>query len=152
MPKIRVCRSQDFGAVAALLRQHWPEDGGHEPPSRDVFERALGSPRQRFLCAEIDARLVAFASLTVKSSLRHQGGIGYVDELAVDREHRCSGIATMLLQRIEEVAVAAGCSRLELDAAFHRKEAHAFYEQRKFERRALLFSKVLPDARAPVFT
>jgi glucosamine-phosphate N-acetyltransferase len=39
--------------------------------------------------------------------------------------------------------VAVGCKQFELDSAFHRKEAHAFYEQRRFERRALLFSKPL---------
>ena len=48
------------------------------------------------------------------------------------------------MRRIEELAVGVGCRRLELDSAFHFKEAHAFYEQRRFERRALLFSKALP--------
>ena len=49
-----------------------------------------------------------------------------------------------MMQRIEELAAGVGCRRLELDSAFHFKEAHAFYEQRRFERRALLFSKALP--------
>ncbi len=146
MTLIRSCRLQDFGAVAELLRQQWPEEGSLEAPSRDVFERALASPRQRLVCTEVDSRLVAFASLTVKNTLRQPGGVGYVDELLVDRDHRCRGIATLLMQRIEEVALAAGCTQLELDAAFHRKEAHAFYEQHKFERRALLFSKALGEA------
>jgi GNAT superfamily N-acetyltransferase len=145
MAKIRICRSDDFVGVAELLKQQqWPSEGCGDAPVRGDFERGLASPRQRFLCAEIDSRVVAFASLTLKSSLR-EGSVGYVDELVVDREHRCRGIATLLMQRIEEIALAAGCSRLELDAAFHRKETHAFYEQHRFERRALLFSKPLRE-------
>jgi glucosamine-phosphate N-acetyltransferase len=33
--------------------------------------------------------------------------------------------------------------RVELDSAFHRKQAHRFYEQLGFENRAYLFSKAL---------
>jgi len=146
MPKIRSCCSNDFRGVVELLRQHWPDDVLPDGPLRGVFERALVAPRQRYLCAELDSRVVGFGSLTVKHSLRQEGAIGYVDELVVDRNHRCRGIATLLMQRIEELAVAAGCSHLQLDAAFHRKETHAFYEQRRFERRALLFSKALREA------
>ncbi len=148
MPKIRSCRSQDFADVYALLRQHWPDEVFREPQLRSLFERALTSPRQRYLCAELDAKVVGFASLTIKTSLR-EGAMGYVDELVVDRDHRCRGIATMLMQRLEELAVAAGCNHLLLDAAFHRKETHAFYEQRRFERRALLFSKELRETSRP---
>ncbi|TMA91539.1 MAG: GNAT family N-acetyltransferase [Deltaproteobacteria bacterium] len=142
---IRSCRSADFGAVFELLRQHWPEEMFREPALRGVFERGLASPRQRYVCAEFDSRVVGFGSLTVKSSLRHEGAIGHVDELVVDHNHRCRGIATLLMQRIEELAVAIGCRQLQLDCAFHRKEAHTFYRERRFERRALLFAKALRE-------
>lgn len=145
MPIIRSCRSEDFGVVFELLRQHWPDESFREPALRGVFERGLASPRQRYLCAELDSRVVGFGSLTVKSSLRHEGAIGHVDELVVDGNHRCRGIATLLIQRIEELALAIGCRHLELDCAFHRKEVHAFYQERRFERRALLFAKALRE-------
>ena len=146
MSTIRSCRAEDFGAVFELLRQHWPEQMFCEAALRGVFERGLASPRQRYLCAELDSRVVGFASLTVKSCLRHEGTVGHVDELVVDVNHRCRGIATLLMQRIEEVAVAIGCRHLQLDCAFHRRETHAFYQERRFERRALLFSKALREA------
>ena len=145
MPRIRSCCSDDFSAVVELLRQHWPDEEFRDALLRGAFERGLASPRQRYLCAELDSRVVGFASLTLKASLRHEGAIGHVDELMVDRDHRCRGIATLLMQRIEELALAVGCTRLELDSAFHRKEVHAFYEQRQFARRALLFSKPLRE-------
>jgi len=132
--------------VLDLLRQHWPDELFRDGHLRAVFERGLASPRQRYVCADVESRVVGFASLTLKSSLRQGGAIGHVDELVVDRDHRCRGIATLLMQRIEELALAAGCTRLELDDAFHRKEAHAFYEERRFERRALVFSKALRES------
>ena len=146
MATIRSCRLEDFPAVLELLRQHWPNEVFNESTLRGVFQRGLLSPRQRYVCAEIDARVVGFASLTLKTSLRQEGTIGHLDELVVDRNHRCHGIATLLVQRVEELALAVGCRHLELDSAFHRKEVHAFYEQRQFERRALLFSKALRGA------
>lgn len=126
-----------------LFRQDWPRAEVREVALRDAFERGLASPRQRYLCAEIGARVVGFGSLTLNHSLRETGPIGRLDELVVDRDHRCQGIATLLLQAIEGLAVDVGCSRLELDSAFHRKDEHAFYEQRRYERSALLFSKQL---------
>jgi len=144
VPTIRNCRSDDFGAVVALLQLHWPEAVFGQSQLRSLFERALISPRQRYLCAEVEGQVVGFGSLTIKTSLR-EGSIGYVDEMVVDPKNRGQGIATLLMQRLEDLAVASGCSHLHLDAAFHRKETHAFYEQRRFERRALLFSKELRE-------
>lgn len=144
MPHIRRCSRGDLPAIVDLFRQHWPRTGLREAHLRDAYERGLASPRQRYLCAEIDSRVVGFGSLTLNHSLQ-DGPIGRLDELVVDRDHGCRGIATRLMQAIEELAVGAGCARLELDCAFHRKDEHAFYEQRQYERRALVFSKELSD-------
>ena len=143
MPSIRRCARGDFPAIVDLFRQGWPRAEACEVPLGDAFERGLASPRHRYLCAEIDSRVVGFGSLTLNHSLRQAGPIGRLDDLVVDRDYRCHGIATLLLQAIEELAVGVGCSRLELDCAFHRKDEHAFFEQRRYERRALLFSKQL---------
>jgi GNAT superfamily N-acetyltransferase len=143
VPGIRRCGRGDFPAVADLLRQQWPHAGVHEVALRDAYERGLASPRQRYLCAELDSRVVGFGSLTLTSSLRQDGPVGRLDELVVDREYGCRGIDTSLMRAIEELAAGVGCTRLELDCDFHRKDEHAFFEQRQFERRALLFSKRL---------
>jgi len=142
LPHIRRCSRADLPAVVDLFRQHWSGIEVREPHLRDAYERGLASPRQRYVCAEIDSRVVGFGALTLNHSLQY-GALGRVDELVVDRDYGCRGIATRLMQTIEELAAAAGCTRLELDCAFHRKDEHSFYEQRHFERRALLFSKQL---------
>ena len=145
MPHIRRCSRGDLPAVADLFRQHWPRGEARESRLHDAFERGLASPRQRYVCAELDSRVVGFAALTLNHSLRHGGPVGRLDELVVDRNHSFHGIATLIIHSVEELAASVGCSRLELDSAFHRKDEHAFYEQRKYERRALVFSKELSD-------
>jgi GNAT superfamily N-acetyltransferase len=142
LPHIRRCSRGDLPAIVDLFRQHWSGMEVREPQLRDAYERGLASPRQRYLCAEIDSRVVGFGALTLNHSLQ-DGPVARLDELVVDRDYGCRGIATRLMQSIEELAVGAGCTRLELDCAFHRKDEHSFYEQRRYERRALLFSKQL---------
>jgi GNAT superfamily N-acetyltransferase len=63
--------------------------------------------------------------------------------LIVDVQYQGRGIGTSLLAWISHEAAKSGCSRIELDSAFHRKDAHKFYEAQGFENRAFLFSKVL---------
>jgi ribosomal protein S18 acetylase RimI-like enzyme len=67
--------------------------------------------------------------------------LGNIDELVVDREYRNQGIGKLLMNEMEAIAKNRGCKRLELDSAFHRTNAHAFYEKQGFEKRAYLFSK-----------
>jgi hypothetical protein len=47
----------------------------------------------------------------------------------------------------------AGCSKIELDSAFHQTDAREFYWQQRFENRAYMFSKslqlILPSSNNP---
>ena len=53
--------------------------------------------------------------------------------------------AKRLLERLASLARERGCRAMELDSAFHRVEAHAFYEKLGFEKRAFLFAKTFVD-------
>jgi GNAT superfamily N-acetyltransferase len=143
MIQIRQCQAGDFAAVTPLLRQLWPEKSLDIASVQAVFERALGSAWQVYLCATDSERLVAFGSLTIKNNLWQEGYLGHVDELVVDSGYRGRGIGSQLLGRLTALAQERGCRRVELDSAFHRKKAHQFYERHGFENRAFLFSKVL---------
>ncbi len=61
--------------------------------------------------------------------------------MIVDEKHRRSGIGKLFMNRISEIARSKGCSKIELESAFPRVEAHAFYEKMGFEKRAYFFSK-----------
>jgi ribosomal protein S18 acetylase RimI-like enzyme len=143
MFQIRPCQIEDFDDVMRLLRQLWPDKPLDLVSLRTVFDRAVASESQAYLCATENQRVIGFGSLTVKNNLWHEGYLGHVDELVVDGEYRGRGIGTQLLEHLVVLARQRGCSRVELDSAFHRKQAHQFYERHGFEGRALLFSRVL---------
>ena len=141
---MRPCQSSDFADVNRLLAQLWPDQEQGRPALRRVFECALQSDSQACLCAVDDNdHVVGFVSLTIKNNLWQAANLGHIDELVVDQEHRRHGLGTELLNAIIQVAKERSCTRVELDSAFHRKEAHAFYERNGFENRAYLFSKPL---------
>jgi glucosamine-phosphate N-acetyltransferase len=141
MFQIRQCRAEDFGDVVRLLRQLWPDKPLDVASLQTVFSRALASESQIYLCASDGHRVIGFGSLTLKNNLWQQGFLGHVDELIVDGEQRGRGVGKQLLDQLIVAARQRGCSRVELDSAFHRKQAHQFYEKYGFENRAYLFSR-----------
>jgi len=143
MIQIRECKAEDFDGVVALLGQLWPGKQLDSVSLRRVYDRTLASNRQVYLCAESGQRVVGFGSLTIKSNLWNEAFVGFVDEMVVDGAHRGRGIGTQILDHLISWAHERGCNRIELDSAFHRKDAHTFYERRGFQSRAFLFSKLL---------
>jgi len=90
-----------------------------------------------------NAVVVGFCSLSIKNSLWQQGFIAHIDEIIIDQTQRGRGIGTQLITKAIKIASKAGCSRVELDSTFHRKQAHIFYDRLRFENRAYLFSRIL---------
>ncbi len=143
MIQIRQCRAEDFKDVLPLLRQLWPDKPLDRASLQTVFGRALASELQLYLCATESQKIVGFGSLTLKNNLWQEGYLAHIDELIVDIAYRGRGIGALLLDRLLVEATERGCRRVELDSAFHRKQAHQFYEQRGFLNRAFLFSREL---------
>lgn len=143
MVELRRAMATDFADVLPLFRQLWPSKPINEERLREVFLRVVADPSRQYLCATANGAVVGLGSLTVKDNLWQEGKIAFVEELVVREDMRGKGIDTQLLNRLVLSAREAGCRRVELDSALHRKEAHKFYEQHGFESRALLFSKPL---------
>jgi len=143
MAVIRKCTSADFQQIFGLLQQLWPDKKLDSEALSRVYHRGLTSDLQRCICAVDDENVIGFCSLTLKNNLWQAGYLGHIDELIVSEEKRGAGVGRALLAAIIEIAKQAGCSRVELDSAFHRLEAHKFYQQQGFENRAYLFSKPL---------
>jgi glucosamine-phosphate N-acetyltransferase len=125
------------------LGQLWPGKPLDFVSLRSVYDRALGSERQVYLCAVLDQQVIGFGSLAIKSNLWSEAFVGYVDEMIVDEAQRGRGVGSQILDYLTSWARERGCNRIELDSAFHRKDAHAFYEHRGFQSRAYLYSKLL---------
>lgn len=143
MVQIRKCVSADFEQIAALLVQLWPQKAQNLTKLRGAFDRALASTMQRYVCAVEDGEIVGFASLSMRYSLWQEALLANIDELVVDEDQRGQGVGSQLVDYVLDIARKTGCIRVELDSAFHRTEAHEFYERRGFEKRAFLFTMPL---------
>ncbi len=143
MIQIGPCRAEDFDGVLALLRQLWPDQPLDRDALRAVYDRALASDSQVYLCAREGERVIGFGSLTMKNNLWQAGYLGHVDELVVDGGSRGQGAGARLLEELLARARERGCRRVELDSAFHREGAQRFYEGKGFEKRAVLFTRRL---------
>ena len=139
--EIRDCHDSDAQEVLPLLHQLWADAERDDVMLQAAFQQRARSEAGHFLCATAGGKIVGFCSLSVRESLWQQGLLGHVDELVVDKTYRARGIGTQLLRRVEEIARQMGCRRIELDSAFHRTQAHAFYERLGYTKRAFLFSK-----------
>ena len=141
--QIRGCTPDDFTSVFKLFGQLWPSLELDYHALYAVYERALSSVTQHLIVGVMEDRIVGFCSLSLKNNFWKAGCIGNVDELIVDENFRGRGIGKKLISRIEEIAISKQCKQIELDSAFHRKEAHHFYENLGFKSRAYLFTKPL---------
>jgi GNAT superfamily N-acetyltransferase len=143
---LRALSESDFESVLQLLHQLWPQSHLDVERLKATYRCGLLNPSVRFVGAEAHSQLVGFCSLSVRQSLWQHGQLAHCDELVVDEEHRGKGIGAKLLDHVVTLAAAMGCSRIELDSAFHRTQAHRFYAKLGFENRAFLFSKPIEPA------
>jgi GNAT superfamily N-acetyltransferase len=141
--EIRECRLEDFDGVFPLLRQLWPESNIDPEKMRDIYLRLLEAATSHVFCALSGGRITGFCDFYVRDSLWQQGKLAYVDELVVDESMRGRGTGAALLEYAAGTARDLGCSRIELDSAFHRTDAHGFYDNQGWQRRAFLFGKDL---------
>ncbi len=140
---IRPCVDEDFGSIYELLKQLWPAMKLDFKQLQNVFRIGITSDKQKFIVGILDKKIVGFCSLTIKNNFWQAGSLAHIDELIVDEKYRGKGIGNKLMEKITEIAAENKCKRIELDSAFHREDAHRFYEKLGFENRAYLFSKKL---------
>ena len=139
--KIRKVTIKDFEEIFLLLKQLWPEKKLKKKRLFPVLSRAVRSKCDYYFCAEINKKIIGFCSLSVRNSFFADGYIGYIGELVVDKSFRGNGVGSKLLKTAIDEVKKRGCSVIELDSAFHRKEAHKFYLKNGFTNKGYIFSK-----------
>ena len=140
---IRAAEYDDFENIFPLLEQLWPDLELDFEALFDIYKKGVDSESQRLIVGIIDNKIIGFCSLTIKNNLWQAGNLGHVDELVIDKNCRGKGYGKTLIDRITKIAKDLKCKRIELDSAFHRKNAHRFYESIGYENRAFLFSRTL---------
>lgn len=91
-------------------------------PRKDIRRKLTVQP-ELFLVGTIGAKLVA----SVMAGF--DGHRGWVNYLAVDLEHRKSGLGRALMEKVEHELEAMGCPKLNLQVRTSNHEVLAFYRR-----------------------
>lgn len=134
---------EDFKEVLLLFRQLWPNKELHPDDLMTVFSRGIQSETDKYICVEVNGKVIGFCAMAIVNNFWQEGHIAYVYAMIVDDSFRGKGIGTSLLKKVFNIAKSMGCKKIELDSGFPREKAHKFYEKIGFEKRAYLFSKDL---------
>jgi GNAT superfamily N-acetyltransferase len=143
--RVRVARAGEEENLPALYEWLFAPPGSR-PAAWDerraivALRGAIDSHDACVLVAEAeDGSLVGIC--TVYQDL-HSVRFGYrawIEDLAVDPEHRSQGVGKALLDAAKAWARERGATHLELDSAETRTDAHRFYEREGAQYRAFSF-------------
>jgi len=86
--------------------------------------------------------LVAVAGFRVVENLAW-GRFLYIDDLITLEVHRSKGYGSALMIWLEDYALKHDCTQVHLDSAFHREDAHRFYERLGMSKMGFHFAKPL---------
>ena len=117
---IRSYRDGDRDDVVAL----WDGCGLLRPwndPDKDI-SRKQAVQSHLFLEAELDGRIVGSAMAG------YDGHRGWVNYLATDPAHQHQGIATMVMEVVEEGLAEMGCPKINIQIRADNVQAALFYE------------------------
>jgi aminoglycoside 6'-N-acetyltransferase I len=137
----RSATAEDAARLVALFAQL-----GYDIAAESVATRlaALASDGQSHCLVATDgASIVGVVTLYVVPVVHRTGGWCRITALIVDEQARGRGVGQTLMAAAEEVAVAAGCLRIEATSAVQRDDAHRFYDRLGYVRPALHFLKAL---------
>jgi ribosomal protein S18 acetylase RimI-like enzyme len=142
--EIRPFIPSDTDAVVAL----WERCGLIRPwndPRKDI-ERKLKVQPELFLVGLIDGKITA----TVMAG--YEGHRGWINYLAVDSDHRRSGLGRAMMVEAERLLLTLGCPKVNLQVRRGNDEASVFYASLGFkEDDVISFGKqiIRDDATSP---
>lgn len=139
--KITVCRSTeeipDFPALCLLIQQQLESTGVSIPHLPDIASSAVnalskGSGSIFFLAYSPDGKLRGFAFGNMGRGLETGGNYLWLNELFVAPKYRRMGIASSLLDHIEQWAVKEGCKSIALVTGMNNRAAASLYRNSGF--------------------
>lgn len=94
----------------------------------DSFYKVLENNNSHIIVAEVDGKLVGFATVSIREVVRYPKPIAELDELFVSPDYREQETGRILMKRIEELAKRYTCYRMFIQSHYDYKAAHKFYE------------------------
>jgi GNAT superfamily N-acetyltransferase len=143
--EVRAARPEEVEAIVPLYEWLFAPPGSH-PPAWDerraavALREAIESHDSVVLVAEAEGgALVGFVTGYQDLHSVRFGYRAWVEDLAVDPDHRSQGVGKALLDAAKGWAKERGATHLELDSADARVDAHRFYEREGAEYRSVTF-------------
>jgi ribosomal protein S18 acetylase RimI-like enzyme len=135
MTTFRAAGEGDIGAVIALMRDYYAEDGypfveaeARATVARLIQDGSLG----RLWVARAGDSPVAYLAVTFGYSLEFRGRDAFIDEVYVVPAHRRRGIGAQALALAESVCREAGVRALHLGVEWNKADAQKLYRRSGF--------------------
>jgi GNAT superfamily N-acetyltransferase len=109
----------------------YPPPGWNQGRARSALAEAIASPDSAVLVAERDGELIGLCSAYLELNSVRFGLRCWVEDLAVDPQHRSRGVGGRLLDAAADWARGRGATHIELDTGVARTDAQRFYERRE---------------------
>jgi GNAT superfamily N-acetyltransferase len=133
--KVREAKVEDAAEIHSLASE-LAETVGDSPSEEEAImarlEELLDEPRARVLVAENEAGIVGGVSFWIKPDLAHGDTVVEVPMLVVAEGHRRTGVGTLLMEEVRNVASDNGASQIELVATRSNVTAREFYRSLGF--------------------
>jgi GNAT superfamily N-acetyltransferase len=93
------------------------------------LREAASEEASEVLVADVDGAVVGLCTVYLDLESVRFGARAWVEDLAVDPEHRSAGHGKALLDAAKDWGRERGATHLELDSGETRADAHRFYER-----------------------
>lgn len=113
--------------VISLLRPHLDEKNWLE-----IILEMMKNEKYSIAAIEDHDKFVAFSGYRIMNSL-HSGHIIYIDDLCTLETHRGKGLASQLLDHVENIARKMNLDAVVLDTDFHNNTAQKLYFKSGFK-------------------
>lgn len=130
---IRDATSQDTEFICRINKYAMGYDYPKEK-TKYQLEKVLCDDNQKIFVAEIEHLVVGYVHAT-KNDLLYANSMVNIMGVAVLEEYRHNGIATKLMDSVEEWAKNICADAIRLTSGKEREEAHKFYDNVGFERK-----------------
>lgn len=139
---IRAAKKEDYQQIMSLYSLFVEEDR-YSNGNADSFTKVLKSPSNFTYVAEINSKIIGFASFSIRDVIRYPKPIAELDELFVSGDYRKQGIGRDLMKTVEHKAEGLKCQRLFIESQYKHKLAHKFYESLGYKNYGYHFIKDL---------
>lgn len=145
---VRKAAARDLADLVHLLAVMHGQTAPKVPTAAEaeILQKILDDTNRYLLVSETAGQVTGTADMIMVPNLSRDGKPwGVVENVVVHPAWRRHGHATLLLQRLANIAVDCGCYKIELTSSSGRREAHALYKQLGFDATVRGFRKYLQE-------